>query len=460
MSTTTTYEAGTLYHVDPMEVVIDDNVREMGERQIEDVSTEFSDSVAEHGVLLPVLARVTEDGKLAVCDGQLRTLAARNAGLKSIPVYVGTEEQVEGTEAEQSRIITQLVTNDQRVELTQGERVNAWAQLSLTGLTSAQIAKQVGAPKPVIETGLKVSKSAAATTQLVQHETLTLEEAALWVEFEGNKDATEQLDYCLKHNRSALLLTAEVLRKEYARQKKRAEITRELEEANITVLITPNWDSPAVALEDLLTPDGKEITPETHAACSGHVAWFDRYEDNKVIYGCAQAKKYEHVAKHRQSMRGPATEEEKAEKRRVRANNRELEAANTLRRTFVTEALTQKTAPKGTAKFVATVMAEHHDVLSKNGGQVKALEFLGMKRPESLTKALERASDARAQVIAAGIAFGTIETSIGKDSWRDTYAQYIPLYLKVLVEQWGHSPSPIEKAMIEGTAAKNYTSES
>ena len=48
-------------------------------------------SVREHGVLQPITAqRCPDTAEVTVLDGQLRTLAARAAGLHTIPVYVHT----------------------------------------------------------------------------------------------------------------------------------------------------------------------------------------------------------------------------------------------------------------------------------------------------------------------------------------------------------------------------------
>ncbi|GAA2057807.1 ParB/Srx family N-terminal domain-containing protein [Williamsia deligens] len=48
----------------------------------------FVASITERGVIQPVLATRDSAGTLHVRDGQRRTLAAREAELTSIPVYV------------------------------------------------------------------------------------------------------------------------------------------------------------------------------------------------------------------------------------------------------------------------------------------------------------------------------------------------------------------------------------
>ena len=73
---------GTLEHLDPTTVLIGENVRDnVG------LDPQFIASVREHGVLQPITAIRTNAG-IEVRDGQRRTLAAREAKLDTMPVYV------------------------------------------------------------------------------------------------------------------------------------------------------------------------------------------------------------------------------------------------------------------------------------------------------------------------------------------------------------------------------------
>ena len=78
---------GELLHIDPAELVLDDNVRTdpvLGKDFIASVAT---------GVRLPLYAVRDADGTVKVRDGQRRMLAAREAGLTSVPVYVVAADQ-------------------------------------------------------------------------------------------------------------------------------------------------------------------------------------------------------------------------------------------------------------------------------------------------------------------------------------------------------------------------------
>lgn len=77
----TTIRTGTVEHIDPQTLVIEANVRPSAP-----LTAAFVQSVRENGVLTPVLARRDEQGNILVRAGQRRTLAAREAGVSTIPV--------------------------------------------------------------------------------------------------------------------------------------------------------------------------------------------------------------------------------------------------------------------------------------------------------------------------------------------------------------------------------------
>ena len=76
-------ESGTLELHDPHTLVVDLNVRDEA-----DIDADFLANIKELGVLVPIVAVRGNDGQVMVRMGQLRTLAAREAGLTSVPVYV------------------------------------------------------------------------------------------------------------------------------------------------------------------------------------------------------------------------------------------------------------------------------------------------------------------------------------------------------------------------------------
>ncbi|AOY71310.1 hypothetical protein Pure05_27560 [Paenarthrobacter ureafaciens] len=93
---------------------------------------------------------------------------------------------------EAERILTQVVENIQRAELTDADEADAYHQLSLLGVSAAAIAKKTGRKKAVVEDALKAKSSEAGTAALGRG--LTIEEALILAEFEGDEEATLELE--------------------------------------------------------------------------------------------------------------------------------------------------------------------------------------------------------------------------------------------------------------------------
>ena len=78
-----------------------------------------------------------------VRDGQRRTLAARQAGLAAIPVYVLSTAgaALDAKTADAERIAQQIVTNDQRTALTDAQRAKGINQMLLAGISAGKVAR-------------------------------------------------------------------------------------------------------------------------------------------------------------------------------------------------------------------------------------------------------------------------------------------------------------------------------
>ena len=145
---------GTLEHIDPQALILESNVRPSAP-----IDKEFVATIKQFGVLMPVLARRDEHGNVLVRAGQRRTLGAREAGVATIPVYITNADDQTA-----ERIIEQIVENDQRKELTDGDRAAAYQQLAFEGLSVATIAKRVGVKRDVVQAGIDVAENATAAS--------------------------------------------------------------------------------------------------------------------------------------------------------------------------------------------------------------------------------------------------------------------------------------------------------
>jgi ParB family chromosome partitioning protein len=170
----------TLVEVDPNELDITANVRDGVDITAD---PEFVASIAAHGVLQAVSAVRRADGILVVHDGQRRTLGAREAGLTSIPVLV-REQSDDEKAAGIARITEQVVSNDQREDLTTGQRAAAVTGLLDLGLNVQKVATALHVPKAYVEKAGRAGRSERARRQLDDRQ-LTLEGAAILADLEA-----------------------------------------------------------------------------------------------------------------------------------------------------------------------------------------------------------------------------------------------------------------------------------
>jgi ParB family chromosome partitioning protein len=138
------------------------------------------------------------------------------------------------------------------------------------------------------------------------------------------------------------------------------------------------------------------------------------------------------------------------------------EAAQRVRREYVTKLLARKTPPKGAATFVAHSLTHDHFILSQNHGPDITAALLGVPDNRTVRAAVADPSshaDNRAQVITLAIVLGALEARTDKNAWRHARsamagnAHYFPhtvgsdVYLRFLIET-GYTPSPIEEVII------------
>lgn len=110
---------------------------------------ELAASIAEHGVLQPILVTETIDGYRLVA-GERRVRASRLAGLERIPAVVREL-------ADHDQLELALVENIQREDLDPLEEARAYRQLiDDFGFTQEKLAKRMGKARPTIANSLRL----------------------------------------------------------------------------------------------------------------------------------------------------------------------------------------------------------------------------------------------------------------------------------------------------------------
>ncbi|WP_396932602.1 ParB/RepB/Spo0J family partition protein [Mycolicibacterium sp.] len=255
-----TAQFGTLEHLDPATLEIGENVRD---EAILDKS--FLASIAENGVLTPITAVRSADNSdvIRVRNGQMRTLAARELGLASVPVYVLPSSAADASEETIERIVHQIVTNDQVKAITEAQRARGIQQMLNAGVSQTKVAKKLSVKRDTVKAAAAAGKSSAAMSALDTGQ-LSLEEAAALSEFDGDADAIEKLIAVAGTTRFAFRV--EELRQARERDRAYAAAVQDFTERGYRVIEhdeAPVWDdTTCLGIEYLRTADGERATED------------------------------------------------------------------------------------------------------------------------------------------------------------------------------------------------------
>ncbi len=116
----------------------------------EDALQELADSIAQHGVIQPILVRPGSDGSYRIVAGERRWRASRLAGKTTIPAIVRNLTELEA-------MTFALIENLQREDLNPIEEASGYKQLmAASGMTQEDIAKYVGRSRPAIANSLRL----------------------------------------------------------------------------------------------------------------------------------------------------------------------------------------------------------------------------------------------------------------------------------------------------------------
>ena len=125
-------------------------------------------SIAELGILQPILVRSTGEGRYELIAGERRWRAAKRAGLQTVPVVV------RDAESDAALLEQALVENLHRADLNAMEEAAAYQQLIEDfGLTQDEVAKRVGKSRAAISNTLRLFQLPPAIQSLVADGQLT-----------------------------------------------------------------------------------------------------------------------------------------------------------------------------------------------------------------------------------------------------------------------------------------------
>ncbi|MDQ1082501.1 MULTISPECIES: ParB/RepB/Spo0J family partition protein [Microbacterium] len=449
---------GTIEHIDPTTLVIEANVRTSAP-----VTKDFIASIRENGVITPILARRDEHGNVIVRAGQRRTLAAREAEVPTVPVYV-----VEGDDTTADRIIQQIIENDQRADLSTADRTAAWAQLAFEGISAAQTAKRTGTKTDAVKKGLAVAESATVTSALHEH-ALTLDQAAVLLEFEDDADARAHLIEVATTDPTQFEHTAQSLRDDAAEKANLAAVEQEHIDNGFQVLTRGEAygeESSWVILRKLRTAEGEQVTAQHIAAvpARGVLIEVNYYGEINATYLVQDPTGAGFVFAYpsdvpAEPLTAEQIEEERversAERKALIANNKAWNAAETVRREWIATFLSRKTLPKDADRVIALGLTAHRFSVSSamSGGNDLAHTFLGVERPSGFRTdalaALVEANPGKARLVALAVVLAGAESNTSKESWRRGDERAAALFRQLAA--WGYTLSPVEQIVTGDT---------
>jgi len=124
--------------------------------------TELANSIAVSGVIQPIAVRPGKEGRFTLITGERRLIAAKKAGLKTIPAVVREVSDVQAMEMT-------IVENLQRADLNPIEQANAYQRLGQDfHMTQEQIAVRTGQPRASIANFLRLLKLPESTQKNVE----------------------------------------------------------------------------------------------------------------------------------------------------------------------------------------------------------------------------------------------------------------------------------------------------
>jgi len=176
-----TLEDGVTTVTLPLEEIVPN--REQPRKQFDDEAlADLSASIAQHGVLQPLLVRPLPDGSYQLVAGERRWRASRMAGLTEVPVVVRDMNEQEAAELA-------LIENLQREDLNPMEEAIGYRTLMESyGMTQEQTAQAVNKSRPAVANALRLLQLPEEVTDLVAAGKLSAGHARTVLAFEGTEE--------------------------------------------------------------------------------------------------------------------------------------------------------------------------------------------------------------------------------------------------------------------------------
>ncbi len=234
--------------------------KEQARKQFDEAAlSELADSIAQHGVLQPLLVRPIIGGGYQLVAGERRWRASRIAGLTQVPVVI---KELSDTEA----AVISLIENLQREDLNPVEEALGFASLMKDfSLTQEEAAQKVGKSRPAVANALRLLKLPEKVLDLVRENKLSA----------GHARALAALD-----DEKVLISTAELIIQKglsvRATEKLVKALTAEKKEKKKAPSRATFFDEVELSLNNSLGRKAKVITKNGKESGTLEIAFYDK----------------------------------------------------------------------------------------------------------------------------------------------------------------------------------------
>ena len=234
--------------------------KEQARKHFDDAAlSELADSIAQHGVLQPLLVRPIFGGGYKLIAGERRWRASRIAGLTQVPAII---KELSDEEA----AVISLIENLQREDLNPVEEALGFASLiSDFSLTQEEAAKKVGKSRPAVANALRLLKLPGKVLDYVRENKLSAGHARAIAAIEDEKTALFAADTVIEKGLS--VRETEKMVKALTAEKKAKKPSKSRHTF---------FDEVELSLNNSLGRKAKVITKEGKECGTLEIAFFDK----------------------------------------------------------------------------------------------------------------------------------------------------------------------------------------
>ena len=196
---------------------------------------DLADSIAQSGLIQPIVARRLEGGYYQIIAGERRWRASRMAGLTEVPVRV--------LEADDRRTAElALVENLQREDLNPIEEAKGYRTLMEEyGLTQEETARSVGRSRPAVANALRLLSLPEPVLAMLEEGSLTSGHARALLALGDEESICRAAELVVKEELS-VRQTEELIKRRKAAPKKKKESPRSIYVRDLEERLGSHWN--------------------------------------------------------------------------------------------------------------------------------------------------------------------------------------------------------------------------